>query len=243
MKLITLNIEHDRHYSRFVPFLKQENADIVCLQEVYKEDLPTLLENIPFEYVFYTPMCIKEKDGKRRTFGHAILTNHPATLLSENYYYTKHTEVEDLPTFTKSNIPESVNRALTVARVTVGDNTYTIGNTHFTWTPDGHVDEWQKKDMEHLLEITAKHPELIMCGDFNIPRGYNEMYDELTKHFTDNIPPEIENSLDPTYHRVPTLRYMVDYIFTTPHFSTSNVTMHCGVSDHCAMVAEVTKNA
>ncbi len=38
MKLISLNIELNRHHELVLPFLKSQNADVVCLQELLEED-------------------------------------------------------------------------------------------------------------------------------------------------------------------------------------------------------------
>ncbi len=40
MKLISINIEINRHYDTVLNFLKKEKPDVVCLQEVLEDDLP-----------------------------------------------------------------------------------------------------------------------------------------------------------------------------------------------------------
>jgi endonuclease/exonuclease/phosphatase family metal-dependent hydrolase len=118
---------------------------------------------------------------------------------------------------------------------------FQFGCTHFTWTPDGNPNEAQRHDLAVLLDVLKKYPELVLCGDFNIPRASNELYRLLAERYTDHVPPEIHNSLDPQYHRKPSLVHMVDYIWSTPHYCVEGVRVVCGVSDHCAIVAEVSR--
>ena len=83
-----------------------------------------------------------------------------------------------------------------------------------------------------------------MCGDFNAPRG-GEIFSALATRWHDNIPGTYHTSLDLSLHkagkvdgeRLATL--MVDGLFTTPGYRTSRVELVPGVSDHCAIVAEV----
>lgn len=65
LKLITLNIEMDKHYSRFLPFLDSEKADVICLQEVPESALLYFHER-GFATVF-APMIIKKIVRQRRS--------------------------------------------------------------------------------------------------------------------------------------------------------------------------------
>ena len=88
-----------------------------------------------------------------------------------------------------------------------------------------------------------------MCGDFNIPRHYNPLYDELTKYYVDNIPLSYISSLDPTLHYAgshPDKKmlfdsYMVDYIFTQTPYTATDVRLEFSISDHAGVVAHISK--
>jgi len=210
-----------------------------------KEHLPYLQKELGYEHTFFTPMCYRDEDGQTWVFGHAIMTNHPVKLLEKNYYYHLEEDPGIIPIFDSSPelIPKTVNRALTVVEVLIDGVTYVVGNTHFTWTPDGLPNAWQEQDLPRLIEVSSKYPNLIMCGDFNAPRGRNPIWDILSEHFKDNIPAHIESTLDPLYHRAPEILRAVDGIFTTPGYVASNVNVRCGISDHCAVIADVQKTA
>ena len=241
MKLISLNIELNKHYDTVIPFLNKEKADVICLQEVCKEDLPFLEKELKYKHIFYTPMTLVSNNNIIRTSGHAIITSHPANLLQTNYYYTLYEDETKLPLFDKRATGKTINKALTIVEVSVDNTQFIVGNTHFTWTEGGLVDDNQLKDMPKLLEIAAKQKDIILCGDFNAPRGRGS-WTALCERYTDNIPPHITNTLDPTHHRVPALRYVVDGIFTSSGYRANNIEVRCGISDHCAIIGEITKN-
>ena len=101
--------------------------------------------------------------------------------------------------------------------------------------------------MVTFLKIVAELPAHIMCGDFNIPRLTNRLYADLLTCYRDEIPAGLATSLDPEFHKLKNIpeqshklrEYMVDYIFSQPGYSVSNVRQIFGVSDHAATVCEV----
>ena len=69
----------------------------------------------------------------------------------------------------------------------------------------------------------------------------------LAAKYKDNVPVQYKTSIDVALHRLGKERpeefadKMVDGIFSTPLYEVKNVEMKGGVSDHCALVATVTK--
>jgi len=120
-----------------------------------------------------------------------------------------------------------------------GEN-FMIGTTHFTWTFNGETDSRQEKDLSSLFEVLDGIPELILCGDFNAPRG-KKVWSALSSRYIDHIPLEYTSSIDSKLHRKKDLHHLVDGLFSTPHYETKNVRIVCNVSDHCAVVAEIYK--
>ena len=124
-----------------------------------------------------------------------------------------------------------------MATVAVGDNRFTIGTTHFPWTPDGSASDHQRQACDQLLAVLG-HRELLLCGDFNAPRG-GEIFTRLAIHWHDNIPANYTTSIDPKLHSAGPLQLMVDGVFSTPCYQIRDVVLHQGVSDHCAITAKV----
>ena len=244
MKLITLNIEGQKHLTKIKPFLERENADVICLQEA---DLMAeqLLQNLGYQTVLlrntkqirngipYDEGCII---GSKHSFSHKTL-----------YYYSIEA---DLPTYDERNKRFTHNQGCIIAEIEIGSEIFTVGTTHFTWTPDGNTpNEPQITDMNYFLQSVSKLPPHIMCGDFNIPRHQNRLYNELISVYIDQIPDIYKTSLDPNFHRLGTSKdhaimftdYMVDYIFTQSPYTAENVRLEFGFSDHAAVIADIEK--
>jgi len=91
-----------------------------------------------------------------------------------------------------------------------------------------------------LCAVLETLGDFVLAGDFNAPRG-KEIFSLLAERYTDNIPQKYTSSIDGTLHKAGPLPYMIDGIFSTPLYEVVDVEMVCGVSDHCAFKAFVTK--
>jgi endonuclease/exonuclease/phosphatase family metal-dependent hydrolase len=238
IKIASLNIERSKHIDRILKFIQKEQPDIFCVQELCKADIP-YFESIFGNAYAYVPMAMyydNDTGTEGCEMGLGIFSR------SKILNYRAHLYVDTqqkLPEYRHPNQHTS-NRYLLVCDIAKDDVTFCIGTTHFTWTPDGKVDENQRKDISALLEAIEKESELIVVGDFNAPRG-GEIFSLLAERYTDNVPPEYTTSIDGTLHRAGELQYMVDGFFSTPGYEVGTVRMECGVSDHCALVGTVAK--
>lgn len=236
-KIVSVNIEGSKHLDLLIPFLVREDADIVCLMEVNPADLGKIVgDNYPFSV--YAPNVKLDHEGN--TLGVAILSKQAITP-DQPFYCDEYTK-DTLNMFGKGTHAPVVLFAETMG--------VKIGSVHFTWTEQGGVDNTQRRHVGKLLKYLSTKPELVLCGDFNIPRP-NEMYQQIAEQFQDNIPNEIDNSIDPKLHRVNKveegkLKFMVDYVWTClpagrslPKYKVSNVRMVEGVSDHLGVVFEI----
>lgn len=247
---ISLNIEGNKHYPQWVSFVKKQAADVVCLQEVLEPDLPELSEQLGFKYYIFTPMA-------RMLHGHpqgqAILTHVKPTSSQVIPYAGGGTGTTPIERYVAEyeNMDAymaSTKFTLLVADIPHQEQTVRVITTHYPWTPNGSQPcSAQRGALPRLLTSLGelkKQGDFVLCGDFNMPRGY-ELFDELTRHYTDNIPPHYTCSLDLERHRAPTdvATYMVDGLFTTPGYEANNVTLHSGVSDHMGITAQIRRRA
>lgn len=241
MKLISLNIEGNKHFDKFIPFLKIEDPDVVCLQEVVDIDIP-FLENALEMKSIYAPMCYDLITHNGGLSGIAIFSKLPLVNTQKQYYVGAEDKVTTLPANIElSTLHEYVQNVLLSAQVVLDGEKYCIATTHGTWTPKGESTDYQLCDFERMTEILDGLGEFILCGDLNAPRG-NETFSRLAAKYKDNIPEEYKTSLDQNLHRVKGLQLMVDGLFTTPKYKASNVRLVDGVSDHMAIVAEIVDN-
>lgn len=242
LKLISLNIELDRHLDRALPFLQEECADVICLQEVREKNFATLKTRLQMEGLF-VPTCIPDVEVAGNNT--LVVNEELLKLGSEGIaLFTRlsvHTSRSDCYFGNPDTIPRwsvGQNKILLSATIEKEGKKYTIGTTHFTWTPDGQPSAEQERDMKKLLEILVRFPDVVFCGDFNAPRG-GEMWAKLAERYKDNIPAEYRSSLDPTLHRVGRFERMVDGLFSTPEYRVFDVRLVPGVSDHKAVVGFV----
>ena len=240
MKLLSLNIEGDKHLQeRIFPLFEREKANVLCLQEVFQEDLPLIAEKSQLnDYIFVPQARIKEQNPHlpaRGAWGLAIFAQE--IISSAQHYYVGRPDI--LPEFFANGNPNSMNRILLIAKVQLAGKNFQIATTHFTWSGKGEVSDLQCQNFCQLKKHLAQYPELILCGDFNTPRG-GEIYDELAILFQDNIPQEIDTTIDCNLHKSgQDIHLVVDALCTSPQYSVSQVKVISEVSDHMAVAAEI----
>lgn len=243
LKLISLNVEGDNHYERIFPFFIAQQPDVICLQEFFLEDLPLFEDKLSMHgYGVGMWMCAQENTARiatRGLMGVAIFSKQPLNNPRHYWYAGNGQRILDL--FSPEIGPEKVSRALLVGEIVDNNQTYRIATTHFTWSPGGSVTPTQEQHLEALLPILAEVEPFILCGDFNAPRG-KAIFQALASRYTDNIPPQITTTMDQHLHRMPGLQFVVDVLFTSPSYVTSDVQVVDGVSDHCAIVATITQH-
>lgn len=238
-KLVTLNVEGDRHLDRFLAVLRELQPSIVCLQELFEVDVPRVVQELGMsEYRYVPTMMITEENRVqfplKGNWGVALLTKLQVKSW-EVFYYSQSSE---LRVFVEPN--DSI-RAVIVATLSDGVDEYRVATTHFTWSPDGKPSELQRQDFARLKAILAQYPELILCGDFNAPRG-GEMFSLFEQLYTDNVPQDVTTTIDNEWHYAKKdLQLVVDTIFSTPAYRVSNVQMLSGISDHLGVYGEVEK--
>ncbi len=240
IKLIQLNIEESRHLGRIIPFLEEMQPDILCLQELNKKDIPHILDALSetATHVFTPMMQASERDvigiGIFSSFSIRTTFTHPYTdpqgigrIRDNTTTHTKH---------------DTETRSVTGIDVETDEGTFRILTTHFTWSTDGQPDDYQRKDAASLFSILETLGDFVLTGDFNAPRG-GEIFTFFAEKYKDNVPAKYKTSIDGTLHKAGPLPYMVDGIFSTPAYDVHDVEMIFGVSDHCALVADITKKS
>lgn len=241
MKLISLNIELNMHHELVLPFLKKENADVICLQELLEEDFEMYKKELEMDGIHQIAGYIFDKvhiesTGKRH--GPAIFSKN---IVDSGYFFYVGSLscIED--TFEnyikKENHIE--NRVLVWVDVKdYNDQIFRVTTSHLPITHHGEVTPFQLEANDILVRQLKKLGEIIFCGDTNAPRG-RESFNRIAREFKDNIPLKYKTSLDKKIHRAKDIDFMVDCFFTTPKYIASKVELKSGVSDHMAVVAEI----
>lgn len=244
MRLLSLNIEQSKHLDLVLPFLQKEMPDVACLQEVCESDIETIAGALSGAQYVYAPLHIYAPAGPTPVLCVCLFSRLP---IRENRlrYYRGSADVLPRMNPLDPTRGREKNGVLLGADVGNSDQSFRILTTHFTWTPNGQADDFQREDMRALLGMLAEEKEFVFAGDLNAPRmsegKSGEIFSMLTEHYKDNIPLEYETSLDATFHRAGYLPYMVDGLFSTPEYIVSGVRLVPGVSDHRAIIASVSK--
>ena len=234
----------DMHHDTVMPFLKLENPDVICFQEVYEKDLP-MYEEVLGMKSFFKPMSVHPSpvDGIEpgSIVGVAILTKLKA---KSNYKYYVGRE-DSIPNFGRSQnldiAPHPGNRVVIWVEIIHEGVIYRIANTHLSVTFQGVSAPYQLQEAKNVLSILDLIKDIILCGDFNAPRGL-ETFTLISQKYKDNIPTKYDSTLDMKLHKAVDIRsgiakYVVDGLFSSPEYTISNVELREGVSDHKAIVA------
>lgn len=242
IKLISLNIEGNKHLDdRVLPFLLERKPEVVTLQEVFLSDVAKIEEALGMTGIFI-PMADVNYENEhlpaRGLWGILHLTKLNVVEASYQYYYG----VEDeIPKFFANQDPNSMNRVLVWQVVEKEGQFYRFATTHFTWSKDGQTIDLQKQTYQSMNEILKTFPDVVLTGDFNAPRG-REIFTNLSKSYTDNIPQDITTTIDNNLHKAKAnIQFVVDGCFTSEEYKASEVEVVDGVSDHMAVVATISK--
>lgn len=246
IRLVSLNVERQKHLDVILPFLRAHRPDVVCFQELVESDVSLFAQVLQCDTPLFVPVTReKELAGESVVHGNGIFSRFPMTNPRISYYSGNASRVPDSiegETLTYTN----ANRMVLFCDVEKDGATFRVGTTHFTWTARGEVDDIQRKDMQALLRVLEKEEQFILCGDFNAPRG-GEIFSELSERYKDTIPTHYKTSIDINLHYARNIdpeglaTKMVDGLFTTPQYVATDVELVSGVSDHCAVVATVSK--
>lgn len=241
ISLVSLNVEGNKHWERIVPFLEKQKPDVVCLQEMFESDCADLRGRFGMHGLF-EPVALRRsrygEQGELMPWGVCILTRLPVEAAHARYYYGD--VFSPLKPLQNIAIRES-KKVLVWLTVKNGRDRFTIGTTHFTWSAGGMADDHQRRDVEALLRVLEKIPDIAWCGDLNAPRG-GEIFAKFAARYQDCIPAPYTTSIDGSLHKAGPLERMVDGLFTTPQYIATEVALVDGLSDHCALTAKIAKH-
>ncbi len=245
IKIISLNIERAKHLGLVLPYLSAEMPDVVCIQEIREPDIPLIAEAIGAINHIFAPMHTHPSEGNPAKVGVCIFTQLPVRESSVEYYrgnaeFLPH--AFDGPHKEKHDdiMARSSSSILVRADAEKDGRIFRIATTHFMWSSSGRTNDYQREDIKKLLRILKGCGEFVLTGDFNSPRG-GEIFGMLAEKYKDNVPAHYTTSIDGNFHRAGQLNLMVDGLFSTPGYMVSDVKMVCGLSDHCALAATVSK--
>lgn len=235
LKVISLNIELDRHLDQVLPFLQAEQPDVILLQEVLEKDRLRIEKAAGMTGPYLKLNALYDNTGESPI---GLLTLSILPILSETVIFYRGSN-DPLVRMNETE-PEKMSRALLVTEVIKDHQHYRFINTHFTWSPHALPNDAQYHDLSILLTHLHTYPDLIFCGDFNAPRG-TAIFDALAACYHDNIPQQVTTTIDKNLHKAGDLSIVVDGFFTTPDYQVMHLEVVDGLSDHCALLATLVR--
>lgn len=236
LKLLTLNIENNRHLARVHAAIAEHLPDIVCLQEAVESDCAYLASSGDYSVKYATSGYVVKMSGYHDHWGVAVLSRVPVLRQTVSYY-------ADDPRIRVLREPNDPRRLLVVTELEHRGQPYRIITTHFTWTGDGEIGDQQKADFPRMKALLSRYPDYVLSGDFNAPRGremFGRFVDELG--LVDHLPMSVRSTLDPQFHRIGELELVVDTVFSTPEYRVLDLQVLEGISDHKGILAFVERN-
>lgn len=251
IKLVSLNAEGDKHLDKIPEFLRAINPDVVMLQESFHKDWHELSRAFGMNFVFspmrYYPRSWSDPvvNNELGLWGLTTMSKIGFSNVLSYHYVEDHLPFTPIHYSLGTGVNDRLRRSLLVTEINNKGTLFRVVNIHFTWTPDAENEvepsNFQRQDLQILLGFLRQFPDIILCGDFNTPRG-KEIFATLSHIYKDNIPPRVKTTIDSKLHKLNRqIQIVVDGLFTTPGYVVDEVKVIDGVSDHCAIVATIVK--
>ncbi len=245
IRLASINIERSKHLRLVEKFLRWYEPDVLCLQELCQRDIPFFEDLIGHE-LHYVPMCYHPAEEDPEPVGVGLIAWGAMQDVTVDYYHGQPHPLRHIRFITEADgYIRADNDSISNMLLCATYQGFRIGTTHLNVTRQGQAEPWQMESAAKLVKLAQAQTEraggLLLCGDFNAPRG-RATFDILAKAFTDGIPPGYTTSIDGSIHKAGQLPYMVDGLFHTPSYRLDQPRLHTGVSDHCALTCTLLRN-
>lgn len=162
VSLLTWNVWYKEKAENIIELLKQENPDIICLQELTQNDPHSTQKDVP-EYISkelgYNYYHIVANTWNNETLGNGIFSRFP--LVDEKHVYVAERN-DNSDDFSKEG------RVYVEAKVDLGEQSVTVGTTHLSYTHKFIETEQKLREVDNLINQFKKE-RYIVCGDFNVP--------------------------------------------------------------------------
>jgi endonuclease/exonuclease/phosphatase family metal-dependent hydrolase len=266
IKYINLNIWMGEVFENTLKFLKEQNADIVVLQEVMhhenseefsiKHQTKVILEReLGLRYSEYFPLVLDKRFNPPALFGNLILSRFPIENSKKVFFDRPFREWDNsLPN-------EEFTRGLLVCEINVNNTLLTVGNIHGIWGKHGADTDRRLNMIDTVLKELKGKERVILSGDFNLnERVYREINGKadlskpqrtksvalLEEKFVNIFKDERITSFNPNYKDFATTGYahaVVDMVFVSPNIKIlSHVQPDIEVSDHMPQIVELEIN-
>lgn len=243
LKLLHLNILYGRYIDQLVNYLKDEDFDILCFQEVSGGRISaTLTDNFEEIKTRLGYQGIRTQSwnlvGEKESYeANAIFYNPTFTITNKDIIYLK--DYAEIPAFAGRKFQEDPRTVLKLELEKEGKR-FRVVTTHLTWGPNSkdelHKLEQGKKLFEYMQTVDIP---FILTGDFNVNASSQvvKWIDSLARNLT--VENHITNTLNPRTHKATHLfppGLAVDYIYVSDDVTVKDFhVVDEDISDHLGL--------
>lgn len=259
IKLVQLNIWVGELLDNSIAWLKEQDPDILCLQEVYNETNESLPEKfrllskvqkeLGMPFVNFAPAMEYVTSEGKFVQGNAILSKFPIASFKAHFF--------DIPfkEFKKTDNPEYTPRNVQEVQIDLRGKVLNVFNLHGIWGKHGDDTERRLSMVEKILMLMKDKTPSVLCGDFNVnervllnpdsfeTEGYKwkktQAIQNLEKHLVNVFREERTSSFN-LLHKATNTGYafaVVDMVFISPDLKVvSHACPNVNVSDHLPTV-------
>lgn len=231
-----------------IAFLRQENPDVLAMQEVYDVRDPTLAprfrsiavlqDALGLGHVAFAPTHNEVTDGRTLPTGNAVLARFPIAR-QESWFFDVPFQERYINTGRgDTHFPCNLQRV----ELDLDGKPFHVFNTHGIWYEHGRDNPRRLQMGQTIVDRMAGIQPAILCGDFNVNEG-TETINRLGERLHNVFAADRRTTSFNVSRKPPGTGYataVVDFIFTTPDIKIlSHRQPDVDVTDHLPLVVEL----
>jgi endonuclease/exonuclease/phosphatase family metal-dependent hydrolase len=247
VKVVCLNLWlGGRLMDGIIDFLRQQDADILLLQEVFASDDPkapanyrsleTITEQLPFRYSDFAPALVDNMPEGKVLSGNAVLSKFP--IIDKDVIFFRESFSERPHPEDPQYMPSSP-RNLQHVELETPAGKLNVYNFQGVWDLDGDNYSDRREEMsQKIITAVEGKKNVILAGDTNA-QPTNKAMKDIEQHLRSAFGTELKSTFNMKHKTNPgyaTAR--VDMIFTSPGIKALEKQCHdVDVSDHLPLSA------
>ena len=250
VKFIQINIYKGQYLDALISFLKDQNPDIIAMQEVTAGELNLCDKNLDlFEYFKkeldwkgVIDKVMKPVDSPESFLGNAVFSKYQIidseTLVLKTFDEFTLAKFHDFKNFT--NFP----RNLLSAECVLDGQKIKVISWHAAWTapPTDTKETLRQAKLVADYLANSKDPFILGCDMNAVPQGKTAgLINQSAVNLMMNS--GVLQTIHPKVHKIAPRGFLIDYIFTSSHFKLTKLEVpEVTISDHLPVIAELEFN-